>query len=67
MGAAGKPFKLTAVCIMLAMNFLIIVSTFAFCLETLPEYSADAETRAFYLKDTSGAATEANPATVAGE
>eukprot|EP01043_Picozoa_sp_COSAG02_P054608 COSAG02_NODE_6209_length_3724_cov_44.732690_3_plen_479_part_00 len=54
MGAAGKPFKLTAVCIMLAMNFLIIVSTFAFCLETLPEYSADPETRAFYLG-------EANP------
>lgn len=60
MGHAGKPFKLTAVLIMVAMNFLIIVSTFAFCLETLPEYSADVETRAHYLG-------EADPTTVAAE
>jgi len=51
MGHAGKPFKLAAVCIMLAMNTLIIVSTFAFCLESLPKYSADVETRAWYLSE----------------
>lgn len=64
MGHAGKPFKLTAVLIMVAMNFLIIVSTFAFCLETIPKYSADVETRAHYLK---GSFSEADPTTAAAE
>ena len=52
MGVAGQPFKLLAVCIMLVMNTLIIVSTFAFCLESLPEYSADPDRRAFFSKTT---------------
>jgi len=41
MGVAGKPFKLTSALLVWFINVLIIISTFAFCVESLAGHSAD--------------------------
>jgi hypothetical protein len=41
MGKAGVPFKFAAFAIAVVINLLILLSTFAFCFETMQEYSSD--------------------------
>ena len=41
MGIAGKPFKLASFILIWVINVLILISTFAFCLESRPVYSPD--------------------------
>lgn len=40
-GPHGPPLRLAAALIAHSMNFLIVISTFAFCLETMDDYSPD--------------------------
>jgi hypothetical protein len=41
MGTKGVPLRILATAIMVVINIMIIISTFAFCFETLPEYSSN--------------------------
>ena len=40
-GAKGKPFRMVANLIAVVINLLIVVSTVAFCFETMMRYSPD--------------------------
>jgi hypothetical protein len=44
MGAKGYPLYLTGLCIVWTVNLLIILSTFAFCLESLPAFCTEKDT-----------------------